>query len=60
MLLKELSFAQCVVLEVLVAALVYLLGSDGSLMGGVLPLWATAAGMSGLAVAFGNRAHGKS
>jgi len=50
LLFKELSFAQCILLEALVVALVYFLGSGGALLGGALPLWATAAGMAGLAV----------
>jgi hypothetical protein len=49
-LLKELSFVQCLLLELFVFAIVYMIGTGSAALTAALPLWALALGLAGFAM----------
>lgn len=49
LLFKELSFGQCLVLQLIVAVIVWIAVQGGTLLAGALPTWALALGSAGFA-----------
>ncbi|HEP6430614.1 hypothetical protein [Burkholderia arboris] len=48
-LLKDLSFAQCLVLQLIVAMVVWMVMQGGAMLAGALPIWAIALSSAGFA-----------